>query len=109
MVVTAGKRLKAKMAPVWWQLSCFCAVRRSRVYDPCGSFRVCGQNAAGTCNRPETVCSGVRGSFLRDELSDSKTAVKITDVRVVDSREEEPDYSEEYVYTGGETLMMTVF
>ena len=44
------------------------------------------------------------GAFLRDELSDSKTAVKITDVRVVDSREEEPDYSEEYVYTGGETL-----
>ena len=43
-------------------------------------------------------------AFLRDELSDSKTAVKITDVRVVDSREEEPDYSEEYVYTGGETL-----
>ena len=41
---------------------------------------------------------------MRDELSDSKTAVKITDVRVVDSREEEPDYSEEYVYTGGETL-----
>lgn len=42
--------------------------------------------------------------FLRDELKDEKTVVKIRDVKTVDSRESEPDYGPiEYSYDGGNT------
>ena len=96
MVVTAGKRLKSEngaslVAALLFFVLCGVAASAVKI-----------QQVPVTDQKRFAVESGA--AFLRDELSDSKTAVKITDVRVVDSREEEPDYSEEYVYTGGETL-----
>lgn len=104
MVVTAGKRLKSENGAslVAALLFFVCGVAASMILAAASASAVKIQQVPVTDQKRFAVESGA--AFLRDELSDSKTAVKITDVRVVDSREEEPDYSEEYVYTGGETL-----
>ena len=90
----------------------FCALEKEekalRAFRPivyiCSPYAGDIENNTAAARRYSRFAVESGAAFLRDELSDSKTAVKITDVRVVDSREEEPDYSEEYVYTGGETL-----
>ena len=105
MVVTAGKRLKSENGASLVAALLFfvlCGVAASMILAAASASAVKIQQVPVTDQKRFAVESGA--AFLRDELSDSKTAVKITDVRVVDSREEEPDYSEEYVYTGGETL-----
>ena len=45
-------------------------------------------------------------AFLRDELKDTKNTIRITDVKVVDSRKNQPQYDPpvEYVYTSGTSL-----
>lgn len=44
-------------------------------------------------------------AFLRDELKSKKTAIKIRDVKVTDSREENPEYFPvEYTYADGTAL-----
>ena len=105
MVVTAGKRLKSENGASLVAALLFfvlCGVAASMILAAASASAGKMQQVPVTDQKRFAVESGA--AFLRDELSDSKTAVKITDVRVVDSREEEPDYSEEYVYTGGETL-----
>ena len=105
MEVTAGKRLKSENGASLVAALLFfvlCGVAASMILAAASASAGKMQQVPVTDQKRFAVESGA--AFLRDELSDSKTAVKITDVRVVDSREEEPDYSEEYVYTGGETL-----
>ena len=107
MVVTAGKRLKSENGASLVAALLFfvlCGVAASMILAAASASAGKMQQVPVTDQKRFAVESGA--AFLRDELSDSKTAVKITDVRVVDSREEEPDYSEEYVYTGGETLII---
>ena len=45
-------------------------------------------------------------AFMRDELKDTKNTIRITDVKVVDSRKSQPQYDPpvEYVYSSGTSL-----
>ena len=91
MVVTAGKRLKSENGASLVAALLFfvlCGVAASMILAAASASAGKMQQVPVTDQKRFAVESGA--AFLRDEVSDS--------------REEEPDYSEEYVYTGGETL-----
>lgn len=105
MVATAGKRLKSENGASLVAALLFfviCGVAASMILAASSASAGKMQKVPETDQKRFAVESAA--GFLRDELSDSKTAVKITDVRVTDSREEDADYSTEYAYSGGKVL-----
>lgn len=99
MVATAWKRLKSESGASLVAALLFfvlCGVGASVILAASSASAGKMQKVPETDQKRFAVESAA--GFLRDELKDDKTAVKITDVRVIDTREEDPDYTVTYVY-----------